>query len=70
MRLAASRWRSPPRDDIFRLEIDCQAQTINATERRRVDANGEVVERRDYPDNPLPVEDGTVMRIAYLSLCT
>lgn len=56
--------------DIFRLEIDCAGRTINATERHRLDAEGAIVERREYPDNPLPVEEGTVMQIAYLSLCT
>lgn len=59
-----------PSADIFRLVIDCQARTINATERRRLDADGNVAEQRDYPDNPLPVEDGTVMQIAWMSLCT
>ena len=59
-----------PSTDIFHLAIDCQARTINATERRRLDPSGNVAEQRDYPDNPLPVEDGTVMQIAFLSLCT
>jgi hypothetical protein len=38
--------------------------------RRRQDASGAVTEYREYPDNPLPVEAGTVMEIAFLSLCT
>ncbi|GAA4822754.1 hypothetical protein GCM10023232_20320 [Sphingosinicella ginsenosidimutans] len=59
-----------PSPDIFHLVIDCQAHTINATERRRLDAQGRVVETRTYPDNPLPVENGTVMQIAWLSMCT
>jgi hypothetical protein len=59
-----------PSLDIFRLVVDCAARTINATGRRRLDATGAVVERRDYPDNPLPIEDDTVMQIAWLSLCT
>jgi hypothetical protein len=29
-----------------------------------------VIERVEYPDNPLPLEKGTVMQIAWLSLCT
>lgn len=60
----------PPSADTFRLRLDCRARTINATERRRVDAAGAVLESRPYPDNPLPVENGTVMEIAFLSLCT
>jgi hypothetical protein len=56
--------------DIFHLVIDCRGRTINATERRRLDAEGHVAETRTYPDNPLPVEDGTVMQIAWLSMCT
>jgi hypothetical protein len=56
--------------DIFHLVVDCAARTINATERRRLDPLGNVVETRAYPDNPLPVENGTVMEIAWLSLCT
>lgn len=59
-----------PSPDIFHLIIDCAGRTINATERRRLDADGNIVERRDYPDNPLPVESGTVMEIAFLSLCS
>jgi hypothetical protein len=57
-------------ENSFRLRIDCGHRTINALSRRRRDATGAVVESRDYPDNPLPVEGGTVMEIAYLSMCT
>lgn len=59
-----------PGENSFRLRIDCGHRTINALSRRRRDATGTVVESRDYPDNPLPVEGGTVMEIAFLSLCT
>ncbi|MBX3561115.1 MAG: hypothetical protein KF780_04810 [Sphingomonas sp.] len=59
-----------PSANIFRLVVDCPRRTINATERRRLDETGDIAERQDYPDNPLPVEDGTVMQIAWLSLCT
>ena len=59
-----------PSSDSFLLRIDCAARTINAKARRRTDAAGAVVEHRDYPDNPLPAEGGTVMEIAYLALCT
>lgn len=59
-----------PSDNSFRLRIDCAHRTINALARRRRDAAGAILEYREYPDNPLPVEGGTVMEIAYLSLCT
>lgn len=60
----------PPSADIFHLELDCRARTINPTERRRLNAEGGIVESRRYEDNPGPVENGTVMEIAFLSLCT
>lgn len=59
-----------PSPDQFRLVVDCRAQTINPTERKRLNADGSVAESRDYPDNPIPVEKGTVMQIAWMSLCT
>jgi hypothetical protein len=59
-----------PSPDTFLLHIDCARRTINAKARERRDATGAVVDRIVYPDNPLPVEGGTVMEIAYLSLCT
>lgn len=61
---------APPSDSAFLLVIDCRARTINARARQRRDAAGAVLERVDYPDNPLPVENGTVMEIAWLALCT
>jgi hypothetical protein len=59
-----------PEPDSFLLDVDCTARTINAKARRRTDAAGAQTDYRDYPDNPLPVEGGTVMEIAWLSLCT
>jgi hypothetical protein len=59
-----------PGENSFRLRIDCAHRTINALARRRRDAAGATLEYREYPDNPLPVEGGTVMEIAYLSMCT
>lgn len=56
--------------DSFLLAIDCAHRTINARARERRDASGAVVQHIDYPDNPLRVEGGTVMEIAWLSLCT
>jgi hypothetical protein len=59
-----------PSDDIFLLKVDCTGKTINATERRKLGPEGKVIDEVQYPDNPLPVEEGTVMQIAYLALCT
>lgn len=59
----------PANPNIYRLRIDCAARTINSLARRRLEADGRQSEFREYPDNPLPIEGGTVMEIAYLSLC-
>jgi hypothetical protein len=59
-----------PSDNAYLLRVDCAARTIDAKARERRSAAGEVSEHVDYPDNPLPVEGGTVMEIAFLSLCT
>jgi len=61
---------SAPSADTFLLRIDCASRTINAKARRRHDPAGAVSDNVEYPDNPLPVEGGTVMEIAFLSLCT
>ena len=61
---------APPSADTFLLQIDCGHRTINAKARERHDPTGAVTQHVDYPDNPLPVEGGTVMEIAWLSLCT
>jgi hypothetical protein len=58
-----------PSTDTYLLRIDCSGRTINARSRRR-HAEGAAPVNVDYPDNPLPVEGGTVMEIAFLSLCT
>ena len=60
---------APANQNTYRLRIDCAARTINSLARRRQEADGRVSEFREYPDNPLPVEGGTVMEIAFLSLC-
>lgn len=59
-----------PSADAFLLRVDCAARTINARARRRQGPAGAVAELREYPDNPMPVEGGTVMEIAWLALCT
>ena len=61
---------APASQDTFLLQIDCGHRTINARSRERRDEAGAVTEHVDYPDNPLAVEGGTVMEIAWLSLCT
>jgi hypothetical protein len=58
-----------PSGDTYLLRIDCAGRTINAKARRR-ETPGAATLNIDYPDNPLPVEGGTVMEIAFLSLCT
>ncbi|MGQ0661788.1 hypothetical protein [Sphingosinicella sp.] len=60
---------APANQNTYRLRIDCAARTINSLARRRQETDGRVSEFREYPDNPLPVEGGTVMEIAFLSLC-
>lgn len=60
---------APPNPNIYRLRIDCAARTINSLARRRIERDGRESEFREYPDNPLPIEGGTVMEIAFLSLC-
>lgn len=57
-------------ENAYLLLIDCAARTINAKARERRDEAGTALEHIDYPDNPLPVEGGTVMEIAFLSMCT
>ncbi|MGF1550648.1 MAG: hypothetical protein ACFBQW_09020 [Sphingomonadaceae bacterium] len=57
----------------YRLRIDCAAKTIVPMALRRYDAAGEIAEERDYGpegEETLSVERGTVMEIAWLSLCT
>ena len=59
-----------PSADTFLLDVDCAHRTIDAKARERRDPAGALLQHVDYPDNPLPVEGGTVMEIAWLSLCT
>ena len=64
---------TPPSGISYLLQIDCAARTIAAIARRTHDAAGAMTEYREYgaPDsNPGPVEAGTVMEIAFLSICT
>jgi hypothetical protein len=57
----------------FRLRIDCAARTVTPLARRQVSEAGAVTDYRDYDtatDPPQAVEAGTVLEIAYLSMCT
>ena len=54
----------------YRLRIDCAAKTIRSLAQRKA---ADAAEYREYgppESNPLAVEAGTVMEIAWLSLCT
>jgi hypothetical protein len=57
----------------YLLRVDCSAQTINSMELRKHGPNGEVTEQRSYGPNgegAVPARDGTVLEIAFLSLCS
>lgn len=57
----------------YLLKIDCSHRTISPQADRRQNPEGQIVESREYgPDEqgPMPIEGGTVMEIAFLSLCT
>ena len=57
----------------YLLRVDCRARTINSMELRKHGPNGAVTEQRSFGPNgegANPVESGTVLEIAYLSLCS
>jgi hypothetical protein len=57
----------------YLLRVDCAAQTINSMELRKHGPNGEVTEQRSYGptgEGAAPARDGTVLEIAFLSLCS
>lgn len=57
----------------YRLRIDCGTRSIRPLAHRLYNADGAVVEEREYsvPEQlPSAVEGGTVTEIAFLSLCT
>jgi hypothetical protein len=57
----------------YLLRVDCAAQTISSMELRKHGPNGEVTEQRSYGPNgegAVPARDGTVLEIAFLSLCS
>jgi hypothetical protein len=61
-----------PSLDAYRLRVDCSGRTITPTAARKYDADGKVAQHEDYTaawQQPLPIEAGTVMEIAWKRLC-
>lgn len=57
----------------YRLRIDCAAKTIQPLALRQTDAAGAQTSLREYTPEEAkagPAESGTVLEIAYLSMCT
>jgi hypothetical protein len=62
-----------PGETSYLLRIDCAARTITTMALQKMSADGRISDRRDYGaagEGPHPVENGTVMEIAHLALCT
>jgi hypothetical protein len=61
-----------PSLDAYRLRVDCPGRTITPTAARKYDAEGKVAQHEDYTaawQQPLAIEAGTVMEIAWKRLC-
>jgi hypothetical protein len=61
-----------PSLDAYRLKVDCTARTITPTAARKYSPDGKVAQHEDYTaawQQPLPIEAGTVMEIAWKRLC-
>jgi hypothetical protein len=61
-----------PSLDAYRLRVDCPGRTITPTAARKYDAEGKVAQQEDYSaawQQPLAIEAGTVMEIAWKRLC-
>ncbi|MFL6845544.1 MAG: hypothetical protein ACJ8ER_11770 [Allosphingosinicella sp.] len=61
-----------PSLDAYRLTVDCPGKTITPTAARKYDESGKVLQQEDYTaawQQPLPIEPGTVMEIAWKRLC-
>jgi len=57
----------------YLLRVDCAAKTINSMAVRKLGPNGLISEERSFGpagEGAASVEEGTVMQIAYLALCT
>lgn len=60
-------------NNLYRLRIDCQARTVQPLALRQTDETGAQISAREYsPAEAVPgaAEAGTVLEIAYISLCT
>jgi hypothetical protein len=63
---------SAPSLDGYRLRVDCPGRTITPTAARKYGADGKVAQHEDYTaawQQPLAIEAGTVMEIAWKRLC-
>ena len=61
-----------PSLDAYRLRVDCPGRTITPTAARKYDNEGKVAQHEDYTaawQQPLTIEAGTVMEIAWKRLC-
>jgi hypothetical protein len=61
-----------PSLDAYRLRVDCSGRTITPTAARKYGPDGKVTQHEDYTaawQQPLPIEAGTVMEIAWKRLC-
>ena len=61
-----------PSLDAYRLRVDCPGRTITPTAARKYDSDGKIAQHEDYTaawQQPLAIEAGTVMEIAWKRLC-
>jgi hypothetical protein len=61
-----------PSLDAYRLRVDCTGRTITPTAARKYDSDGKIAQHEDYTaawQQPLAIEAGTVMEIAWKRLC-
>ncbi len=61
-----------PSLDAYRLRVDCPGRTITPTAARKYDFDGKIAQHEDYTaawQQPLAIEAGTVMEIAWKRLC-
>jgi hypothetical protein len=61
-----------PSLDAYRLKVDCPGRTITPTAARKYDSAGKIAQQEDYTaawQQPLAIEAGTVMEIAWKRLC-
>ncbi len=61
-----------PSLDSYRLRVDCAGRTITPTAARKYDPDGKIAQHEDYTaawQQPLAIEAGTVMEIAWKRLC-